>query len=838
MSWSGIANLNTADLDRAALVYVRAGFKPFPTFGIIPAPGGPGTGWNGGDWSCECGNTQCDRPGKHPRVKWSQVESSQEQVEEWWTRWPNSNIAIPTGHRSGYDAIDLDVKEVASNGHLAQVIDGAIEFEAMLERELGPGWDIKRLSTLTQRTGGGGTQLIIRDPGDVKTITSWLPGVDIRGYGGFILAPPSLHVSGRRYSWTETHPPAEDLPEKLISALRFARGHGSGGSAGGAGVEYDYAAAKQQGPPAGARDHFFNTYTFELRKLDWTRDAAEQELYRLWQLTPQPDSDPFLWETVAEKIQRVWSTVEPGDDRDPVDAELQDWARSQADRATAGLGQQPRAALARDEDTSGPPPGQGGGGNDLNVIPIRQPGNDREAATDLGNGERCERVWAGRAIFVPGIGWFLWDGRIWRRDGTRQIVTMVRDVLDDIRAQATRADGPDRDRWAQWAHQSESMSRITAMLTVAETRPGLVVTADQLDSHEHLLCCPNGVVDLRDGSLVPHDPTLLMTRMTGARYDPEARSELLDEFHRTFQPDDEVRDFIYRVIGSALWGKNRSRAWIIIIGGTTSGKGMWTSGVGAALGEYAVPVNSSVYRGTLDDRPRPDLIAALNARLVVAEEASSSWDLHTDQIKRMTGGDSIVVRGMHSNTMVRRVPDFTPIIVTNDMPHIKGADMAVKRRLIALPFVRSLPPAAEDITKKPAFVSDQETLEALLAALVAGAVAGYDPNSKPAAIEQMTAWTLEQVNNVAEFITHLREEGLLLEYVPETISADACVNTSTLHSIYVRWLREHGSREDQRSQLGPKQFSQQLVNMGWIRIRSNGTRWAGKVVTSDLSMGV
>ena len=65
--------------------------------------------------------------------------------------------------------------------------------------------------------------------------------------------------------------------------------------------------------------------------------------------------------------------------------------------------------------------------------------------------------------------------------------------------------------------------------------------------------------------------------------------------------------------------------------------------------------------------------------------------LHSDVIKRLTGGDSISARALYSNVVVQQIPMFTPIIATNSMPTIEDGDAALWRRLLVLPFDTSVP---------------------------------------------------------------------------------------------------------------------------------------------------
>ena len=121
-----------------------------------------------------------------------------DEVTTWWAQHPDANVGIVTGKISGIIVLD---------------VDGEPGIETIKRERL------QIIPTLTVRTGGGGYHYIFRHPGGiVRNFTRKLPGIDLRGDGGYIVAPPSIHPSGNRYEWLIKESPAE-APDWLLTLI-------------------------------------------------------------------------------------------------------------------------------------------------------------------------------------------------------------------------------------------------------------------------------------------------------------------------------------------------------------------------------------------------------------------------------------------------------------------------------------------------------------------------------------------------------------------------------------------------------------------------------------------
>ena len=141
--------------------------------------------------------------------KWGMTRDADE-IRQDFTRWPNARIGIPTGAANGIVVVETDTPE----GH---GVDGAIAL-AGLEAEHGT-----LPETLQAISPSGSIHRYFRHPSagiKIKNSASEIgPGIDVRGDGGMVVAPPSINPDGRRYRWLNRSPIAP-MPAWLVELTR------------------------------------------------------------------------------------------------------------------------------------------------------------------------------------------------------------------------------------------------------------------------------------------------------------------------------------------------------------------------------------------------------------------------------------------------------------------------------------------------------------------------------------------------------------------------------------------------------------------------------------------
>lgn len=489
---------------------------------------------------------------------------------------------------------------------------------------------------------------------------------------------------------------------------------------------------------------------------------------------------------------------------------------------------EPGAGTGRDEGVGASVPG-------IDDV-IRENLNDDVNVTDTGNGQLLVDMYGHLVRYVVDTGrWYVWNGVHWEEDSDQnlKVFGLTQAVIRHLRREAEQTRGENdtedaRERRVRHVMAFESVDRRSNMIKIARTDHRVQVDEESFDVANNLLVCKNGVVNLDTGELRPGRPEDMLSRCCGVEYDPHAESAELKLFTETFIPEEEDQNFVFAVLGHALRGGNPLRLLPIFYGDTTSGKSQLFAALHKVLGTYVCAIGASVFRGNLDDKPRPDLVKAMFTRVAYATEASKSWALHADQVKRLTGGDALPYRNLYQG-IVNKVPRFTPMMITNEFPRITNADWATKKRILAVHFDRSLDPGKEDPRVKERFLNDQECLRAILATLVRGARTELDPTRVPDKYALATMSARGDIDHTDEFLSWMNEEDFLGELPPDA-PATTYVKTSELHACYRYWLEKFGDKVDRADQLSLKGLGLSLKEKGWQSTRSAGTRWLGKTL--------
>lgn len=187
---------------QAALSYAEKGWAVLPLH--HPTPQG-----------CSCGRPKCATPGKHPFARCvprGSLDATTDPalIRQWWTLHPDCNLGVAAGSISHLLVIDLDDRPLDGR-------DGSHSWRRLVAQH----GDVDTVEVIT---GGGGRHLYFRLPENLTVQQSKDAiglGVEIKSDGGYVVAPPSMHPSGRPYEWDAYgHPDDQEVepaPAWLLS---------------------------------------------------------------------------------------------------------------------------------------------------------------------------------------------------------------------------------------------------------------------------------------------------------------------------------------------------------------------------------------------------------------------------------------------------------------------------------------------------------------------------------------------------------------------------------------------------------------------------------------------
>lgn len=358
-------------------------------------------------------------------------------------------------------------------------------------------------------------------------------------------------------------------------------------------------------------------------------------------------------------------------------------------------------------------------------------GTDTEQAPELEAGKfssvpmgrkLAREALAGDVIYVTNLGWHKWDGTRWQPVPDDTIMALAVDWVEEELIALIRSGAEVDGKVVKAMLRYREVGNMRQLLAGARTEPDIIVAAAELDSHEGLLNCANGVLALTTGELGPHDPALLLTKTTGIKYLPDAAHDDWDKALEAL-PDDETATWLQTYLGAAATGE-RDRGGPILFqqGDGANGKTTVQGGVMHAFGEYAVQVPDKLLAGHGNEHDTL-WMTLQGARLACIEELPEGHQLPVARIKKLADTPSIT--GRHIGRDYVTFPATHSLMVnTNYRPRVTETDHGTWRRLTMVEYAKTFDGASKDATLKRRLRQVAQA-QAVLAWIVEGARLWY-----------------------------------------------------------------------------------------------------------------
>jgi len=274
--------------------------------------------------------------------------------------------------------------------------------------------------------------------------------------------------------------------------------------------------------------------------------------------------------------------------------------------------------------------------------------------------------------------WYVWNGKQWREDDTLKAFHLIRKTI--------KALGIKRAGMAKM---------VGAVHTLVRPDRRIAATIDQWDADPWLLNTPNGIVNLRDGTVRKSDPSAYCTKITAVG--PRGNCPLFLKFLTKIMGGDEALvAYLQRMFGYCLTGDISEQAIFFNHGVGQNGKSVLMSTVSGILGDYCVATPIETFTESKNDRHPTELARLRGARLVTATETEAGRHWAESRLKELTGGERIAARFMHKD-FFEYLPQFKPVVNGNHKPRLRSVGVAMRRRLHLNPFTVKISDEERDL---------------------------------------------------------------------------------------------------------------------------------------------
>lgn len=220
-----------------------------------------------------------------------------------------------------------------------------------------------------------------------------------------------------------------------------------------------------------------------------------------------------------------------------------------------------------------------------------------------------------------------------------------------------------------------------------EIRNRIAISENIFDLKTNLIAFTNGVYELDTGIFRQGHKDDYITMTTGYDYDEKITDDRAMEFINTIMPHEDERDFMMRILSTALEGETLQK-FIVFTGSGGNGKDSLIKLLKSTLGNYYYKANVGALTQKIKGDLAPNIANMNKKRMVIYNEPESGNDgakIQCSMMKTLTGGDSVEFRNLYSSNM-NTILHGTHIMCCNDKPPLSEYNEAITRRILVVPF--------------------------------------------------------------------------------------------------------------------------------------------------------
>lgn len=716
---------------------------------------------------------------KKPVLKeWQRLEITTEGAAQYFNG-ASQNIGVLLGDKFGSADVDCDCSEAITAAR-----------ELLPETGLIFGRQSKPFSHFFYRSDPPARTVQFIDPLDQSTIVE-LRGLSSDGSVGLqTVVPPSIHATGEpvRFEQGFEGIPANIDADLLVTAVRRVAAA---------------ALLARHWPKQGSRHHAFLALAGVFARAAWNPEDAKafhRVIYRcLWPVNPDLGASD-------SEVQSTFGKHSAGGEITGVPTLIGLVDRKVVDVAFRWLG--------------------------------FETGQHRDYHwNDTGNADRLADSYGHELIYcTERNSYYVWTGQQWRFDEFVEAEKRAEKTMLDAFAEAKHiTDGEKRKAFLRFVNRSLSRAALASMIHLAKKKVRQASASD-FDQDPWTLNTESGTVDLRTGTLRPHRPEDLLSKMIPLRYDQHAECPQFMAFlfrimgsHPDASEGDNINaeqmvSYLQKVFGCAATGKPE-KLLFVLYGEGNNGKTTLLEVIRDTLGEkeYAgqVQVDSLMIRpkeALSSNAVNTDLADLQGCRFVSSSEVEQGQRLSLSRVKYLTGLGQIKARRLRENMITFR-PTYKLFLDCNHKPVITDPNDAIWNRVKCIPFKVQIPDDEID-TDLPAKLRTE--LPGILRWIAEGAALYYreglgDPPDVTAATEQYR----QESDRLKEFFGDrclIAADGDCSSWKTEK----CWVPVADLYSAYSAWAEATGDKHP----LAKGLFDERLQKLGrkQDRVRPDGRR--------------
>ncbi len=403
----------------------------------------------------------------------------------------------------------------------------------------------------------------------------------------------------------------------------------------------------------------------------------------------------------------------------------------------------------------------------------------------------------------------------------RLVIAQVREAMKYVSAYKKLK------RVGRFVRTLASGSGIEGILQIAKQQPPVTHAGGGWDPDPLVVAAPNGVIDLRTGTLRQGKPADRITLSVRPPYvnagEQGAECPVWIQAVLDMCEEDQVlAEYLQRAVGYSITGLNEEQACWMLFGPGSNGKSTFVETIAYVMGDYAWSAPSSTFdHGNRYGIPN-DLASLAGRRFVIALSeagAAGGTRLNEARIKQVTGGDTLTARRLYAE-FSQFQPECKLWLTFNERPRIRDDSYGMWRRVRLIELRRQFKP---DPTLK-----DRLRTEApgILRWIVNGSVAYLrDGLTTPPAVQEATDRYRQESDPLAGFLVECTELG----------TSEDTVRAKDLYQRYKTWATENGVSIGDR--LDPTAFGTRMKER-WDWKRTNqGIQYLGLVLRRTRPLG-